>query len=111
MRRLNIPRTVSVRPSTDLTSAPGVLLRIFSYACTDYGQTGCSLLLVCKLFNSLCNDSGIDIQCAAVCGLDKLRLFFDNLARRPAYSRAVDSLFLTYRDSAKASTSDTNTGK
>ncbi|TCD64456.1 hypothetical protein EIP91_004060 [Steccherinum ochraceum] len=57
---------------------------IFSFACTDSGQTGCALNATSKTFRSVCLRSSIDIQCAAVYGRAKIRRFLDiiNLRER-----------------------------
>ena len=77
---------------------PELLPTIFSYACTDAGQTGCILDLVCKAFRNVCLDTAVDIQSASLCGRHKIELFLNMLHRRERQKRRVASLFLSYRE-------------
>lgn len=89
-------------PPTTLTTAPeDIVLRIFSFACTDDGQTGRSLVIVSKAVRALCRDTGIDIQCVAVCGRLNMEQFLHNLQGREERSRNVMSMFLSYRTSGR----------
>lgn len=75
-----------------------LLLLIFSFACTDGGQAGCALDLVCRTFRDVCLDTGVDIQSALVHGEPgKMEAFLDMLRKRPATKRKVRFLFLTHR--------------
>ena len=77
---------------------PELLAHIFTYACTDTGFTGYALNLVCKTFHEVCLDTSLDIQSAAVCGPQKMKLFLEMLHGRAETKRKVVSLFLSYRD-------------
>ncbi|CAL1698750.1 unnamed protein product [Somion occarium] len=74
-----------------------VLIDILSDACTDSGLTGCSLTSVSRDFRALCLWSGVDIQCAAVYGLERMRKFLVMIERRDRDARRVKHLFLTDR--------------
>lgn len=80
------------------TSPPELLAAIFSHACTDTGYTGYALNLVCKSFHEVCLDTSLDIQSAAVCGMQAMTLFLKMLGGRAQAKRRVVSLFLSYRE-------------
>lgn len=89
-------------PKLTLVTLPVELLTlIFSFACTDAGQTGCFLGLVCKPFRDVCLHTGVDIQFARVCGERRLGCFLDMLEKREERARKVESLFLSYDDGEK----------
>ncbi|KAK7685414.1 hypothetical protein QCA50_011277 [Cerrena zonata] len=76
-----------------------LLIAILSEACTDSGYTGCSLSLVSKDFRTLCLYSGVDIQCVALYGFQRMANFADMLKTRDKGARKVMHLFITDRDS------------
>lgn len=79
-----------------LSTIPPELLRIiFSFACTDGGQTGCMLNLICKASRSVCLDTGVDIQSVFICSHTKMSSFLMMLSKRSVDRRKVVSLFLS----------------
>ncbi|TCD59909.1 hypothetical protein EIP91_011202 [Steccherinum ochraceum] len=69
---------------------------IFTLACTDGGETGCSLSLVSKSFRYVCKNSGADITTAVVRGELRLEKILSTLRRRRIRARRVRSLFLFF---------------
>lgn len=72
-----------------------LVIHIFSDACTDSGFTGCSLSLVSKDFRALCLYNGVDVQCAALYGFQRMAKFVDMLKKRDKSARKVTHLFIT----------------
>lgn len=88
--------TTTFKPN--LQTIPAELLQIIvSYACTDGGQTGCSLNLVSKVFRQICSNGALDIRLALVCGHHRLERFLGVLHCRAEGMRRVESLFMSYR--------------
>ncbi|TCD66145.1 hypothetical protein EIP91_001699 [Steccherinum ochraceum] len=73
---------------------PELLLSIFSFACVDNGQTGCVISSICKVFRSLCLDTGADLQFTALRGTVNMKKFLNMLRRRDERGRRVVSLLL-----------------
>ncbi|TCD64626.1 hypothetical protein EIP91_003828 [Steccherinum ochraceum] len=69
---------------------------IFTLACTDGGETGCSLSLVSKGFRYVCKNSGADLTTAVVRGELRLEKFLAMLRRRRIRARRVRSLFMFF---------------
>ncbi|TCD61688.1 hypothetical protein EIP91_008039 [Steccherinum ochraceum] len=70
-----------------------LLLSIFSFACTDDGQTGRALNATSKAFRDICLGSSVDLQCVAIHGCYGIKLFSDIVSQRK-YPR-VESLLLS----------------
>ncbi|TCD60387.1 hypothetical protein EIP91_010240 [Steccherinum ochraceum] len=71
---------------------PELLEEIFFFACTDAGQTGCSINLVCKQFRKHCIRTGVDIRQVYLCGPKALECFYCILVLRELEGRKVVSL-------------------
>ncbi|KAH8101091.1 hypothetical protein BXZ70DRAFT_108047 [Cristinia sonorae] len=74
-----------------------ILTAIFSSACTDTGETGRQLNLVCKAFRDLCTATGVDLQYASVRGVRRMQRFLQVLGGRDKTLRKVRSLMLVER--------------
>ena len=74
-----------------------LVVQIFSLACTDTGQTGCSLGLVCRAFWGICLSTGVDLQVVSLRKLQRVRIFLDVLRRREESVRKIQSLMLVER--------------
>ena len=88
-----------------------LLLAIFSYACTDGGQTGCTLNLVSRVFRRICLDTAADIRVVALCGVYQLESFLKLLCGRPETKRKVMSLFMSYRRDGNGQRESLSDGK
>lgn len=66
--------------------------KIFSFACTDDGRTGCALSLVSRNVRDVSDHTRL--QSAALFSLPQMRRFLDELQRRPPSHRSVRYLFL-----------------
>lgn len=100
-RRPSSFRSFIMPPTTLNTPPEDVLLHILSFACTDGGQTGHSLVLVSKYIRTFCVNTGVDIQCMSVCGPRNMARFLRTLFARESRSRKVKALHLSYRESGR----------
>ncbi|KAJ3489261.1 hypothetical protein NLI96_g2238 [Meripilus lineatus] len=89
-----------------------ILIRIFSFACTDTGTTGYSLSLVSKAFYHALRRTGVDLQSASVCGVTQMLKFAAMLERRKALRepRHVKNLYISDRELPKQSSSRSRGG-
>ncbi|TCD61692.1 hypothetical protein EIP91_008043 [Steccherinum ochraceum] len=71
-----------------------LLLYIFSFACTDSGETGCALNETSNTFRAICLNSSVDIQYVAIYGTRRIDCFLNAVQRRPLRSRRVKALLL-----------------
>ncbi|TCD60386.1 hypothetical protein EIP91_010239 [Steccherinum ochraceum] len=93
-----------------LATTPSELLEeIFSWACTDDGQTGRSINLVCKQFRNHCMGTGVDIRQVYLCGPKALERFHYALAMRESEGRKVVSLCMMWDEAIPAKYLDRHT--
>jgi hypothetical protein len=69
-----------------------LILKIFSYACTDGGRTGCALSLVSRWIHAVATP--VRFQTVSLTGLSQMRLFINALEALPAPPR-VSHLLLS----------------